>query len=161
MCQFSVNKWSIDTLFCSLWYMKNIKSQGVKNKFNGYPSNVRTKLLAIRALILEVANKTEEVGILEECLKWNEPSYLTSESKSGSTIRIDWKAKDPKNYHLYFNCRTKLIEIFKELYPDDFDYIGNRCISFRLSDTIPKKKLFKCIEIALTYNSRNYKNFFK
>ena len=54
-----------------------------------YPAPVRRKLEAVRRLILDTARKTEGVGALEEALKWGQVSYLTSESKSGSTVRID------------------------------------------------------------------------
>ena len=45
--------------------------------------------MKLRQLIFDVAAKTKDVGQLEETLKWGEPAYLTSESKSGSLIRID------------------------------------------------------------------------
>lgn len=129
--------------------------------FSVYPLIPQKKLQELRELIHDVAAKTEGVGKLEECLKWNELSFVTTETKSGSTIRIDWKKNDPDRYHLYFNCQTKLIPIFKELFPEDFSYGGNRSISFSLKQRIPKRKLSKCIEIALTYNLNNYKDFFK
>lgn len=132
----------------------------IKNLFSSYPEKARRDLENLRSLIHEVANKTAGVGEIKECLKWGELSFVTSETKSGSTIRIDWKKKDPERVHLYFNCQTKLISIYKELYPDEFDYGGNRSISFKLGDRVPKRKLSNCIEIALTYNLNNYKNFF-
>jgi hypothetical protein len=57
--------------------------------FDGYPKPVRARLLALRKLILDTAKTTKGVGAIEETLKWGQPSYLTSESKSGSTVRID------------------------------------------------------------------------
>lgn len=133
----------------------------IKNLFLDYPVKAQRDLEALRRLIHEVASKTDGVGEIEECLKWGELSFVTSETKSGSTIRIDWKKKDPERIHLYFNCQTKLISIYKELYPREFDYGGNRSISFKLGGNVPKRKLSKCIEIALTYNLNNYKDFFK
>lgn len=59
--------------------------------FDSYPEEMRVKLLFLRRLIYETAASLEEVGELEETLKWGEPSYLTPKSKSGSTIRIAWK----------------------------------------------------------------------
>ncbi len=140
---------------------KPFQNNKISQKFSSYPEDVRSKLLDLRNLILEVAAKTKGVGTLDECLKWNEPSFVTLESKSGSTIRIDWKKSDPERYHMYFNCNTKLVSIFKELFPDDFEYGGNRSLSFALKEKTPVKKLAKCIEIALTYNLNDYKNFFE
>ena len=131
----------------------------MKHLFKQYPKEAKIKLLELRQLILNVAAKTDGVGEIEECLKWGELSFVTSKTNSGSTIRIDWKERDPDHYHLYFNCQTKLISIFKELYPNDFIYGGNRSLSIPLKRRLPKKKLSKCIEIALTYKLKNYKEF--
>jgi uncharacterized protein YdhG (YjbR/CyaY superfamily) len=139
--------------------MIKFQNNDVKEKFSSYPKNIRVKLLELRELIFSVAAKTKGVGEIEECLKWNEPSYLTSQTKSGSTIRIDWKKNDPERIHLFVNCNTKLVEIYKELLPEGFDYGGNRSVSFPLNKSLPKRKLSKIIEVALTYNLNDYKNF--
>jgi hypothetical protein len=55
--------------------------------FSSYPKPIKTRLLALRRLILDTARNTKGVGALEETLKWGQPSYLTPETKSGSTIR--------------------------------------------------------------------------
>ena len=70
---------------------------------------------------------TEGVGALEETLKWGQPSYLTTESKSGSTVRIDQVKAEAGRYAVYFHCQTDLVETFRELYPD-LRYGGNRSI---------------------------------
>ena len=57
--------------------------------FDGYPRAVKAKLLALRRLIFDTAKTTKGVGTLEETLKWGQPSYRTTETRSGSTIRID------------------------------------------------------------------------
>ena len=61
--------------------------------FMSYPRDIRRKLIALRGLIFETAAATEGIGEFEETLKWDEPSCLTPETKSGSTVRIDWKEK--------------------------------------------------------------------
>lgn len=139
--------------------MTKFQNEDVKNKFSTYPKEAKEKLLELRELIFTVASKNKSVGELEECLKWNEPSYLTSQSKSRSTLRIDWKQKSPDQIHIYVNCKTKLITIYKELFSDDFEYDGNRCISLPINKRLPKRKLSKLIKIALTYNFNNYKDF--
>ena len=52
---------------------------------------------------------------------------------------------------LYFHCKTKLIDAFKELYGDTFQYKGNRAIVFDGVEVIPKKALTHCILLSLTY----------
>ncbi len=122
--------------------------------FDGYPRKMREKLLFLRQLILDTAAETEGVGELEETLKWGEPSYLTPKTKSGSTVRIDWKARDPDQYAIYFKCTTNLVESFREKYPEEFQYGGNRSIVFQKDEEVPVRELKDCISMALTYHLR-------
>lgn len=119
----------------------------VKQKFETYPENIAVLLNNIRNLIYSVAKQD---GILDitETLKWGEPSYI---SKNGSTIRFDWKAKYPDQYCIYFNCRTSLVETFKEVYGDIFMYEGNRAITFQTNQSLPLKELTHCISMSLRY----------
>lgn len=106
----------------------------------------------MRRLIFDAAAKTDGVGPLEETLRWGEPAYLTTHSKSGSTVRIAWKQAQPDRYGVYFHCQTNLVATFKQLYPDAFDYDGNRGISFAAADAVPVDELRHCITLALTYH---------
>jgi len=121
----------------------------VQPVFDQYPDSVREKMLHLRRLILDTAEETEGVTKLEEALKWGEPSYL---AKHGSTIRIDWKAKKPDQYAMYFKCTSQLVPTFKAVYGDTFEYEGNRAIVFQLDDSIPEEALKGCIAAGLTYH---------
>lgn len=103
-------------------------------------------------MIFDVAIKNRTIGVLEETLKWNEPAYIPSKTKSGSMVRIDWKKSNPNYYMMYFHCKTNLVSIFKERYGELFVYKGNRAIIFYIEDKIPKKALKEIIELSLTYN---------
>ncbi|MEQ8623708.1 MAG: DUF1801 domain-containing protein [Vicingaceae bacterium] len=129
--------------------MQLIVNPNVKSVFENYPLKVKNQLTALRDLVLEVANKTEGVEQLEETLKWGEPSYLT---KHGSTIRMDWKAKNPEQYALYFKCTSLLVPTFKTLYKEKFKFEGNRAIVFSLNEKIPQKEIMHCISLALRYH---------
>jgi hypothetical protein len=120
--------------------------------FAAYPKPLKPKLLALRRLILDTAKATKGVGALEETLKWGQPSYLTPETKSGSTIRIDQVKSADNQYALYFHCQTNLVETFRELYPTEFSYGGNRCIILDADDEVPKAALRHCVALALTYH---------
>jgi hypothetical protein len=128
--------------------MKNI----VRQKFNSYPKHIRPKMESLRNLIYEVAKNTEGVGELDETLKWGEPAYLTSKTKSGTTIRIDWKSKTPDQIGMYVSCNTNLISTFRSLFEDDLKFEGNRAIVFPAEKPIPKKQLMICIKMALRYH---------
>lgn len=103
----------------------------------------------LRQLIIDTASELLPEREIEETLRWGEPSYIT---KNGSTIRIDWKKSSPDNYAMYFNCKTKLIDTFKERYKDKFKFEGNRAIIFNENDEIPTNQLKHCISLALTYH---------
>jgi hypothetical protein len=124
--------------------------------FAAYPGPVKAKLLALRRLIFDTANSTEGVGALEETLKWGQPSYLTTASKSGSTIRIDQVKAEAGRYAVYFHCQTDLVETFRELYPE-LRYGGNRSILLDASEKLPEAALRHCVALALTYHLRKRK----
>lgn len=126
--------------------------KGVEAVFSAYPLPVQRRLLELRSLIFDVAKKTSGVGQLEEALRWGQPSYLTSETGSGSTIRIDQIRNEPSKYGIYFICTSGLIDDFKELYRDEMDFIGNRSIVFGIADRLPEDALRHCISLALTHH---------
>ena len=136
----------------------NFGNADVAAVFAAYPRDVKEKLLRLRELIFEVAAQTDGVGELEETLKWGQPSYLTTQSKSGSLIRIDRlhadadADADADGYAMYFHCQTTLVDTFKERYPDQFKFGGNRSLIFRTNHAIPFAPLRACIALALTYH---------
>lgn len=132
--------------------MENIsikQNRQTRLKFGSYPKEVYPKMNALRDLILETASEIDNIQKIVETLKWNEPSYLV---KNGSTIRMDWKTKTPDQYALYFNCNTSLVETFKAVYGNTFQYEKNRAIVFDIDDEIPRKELKECIKMAMKYH---------
>lgn len=121
--------------------------------FGGYPVPVKAKLLALRRLIFATAKSTKGVGALEETLKWGQPSYLTAETGSGSTIRIDQMKPAADQVAVYFHCQTNLVETFRELYPE-LSYSGNRAILLDVAGNLPEPALRHCLALALTYHLR-------
>jgi hypothetical protein len=128
-------------------------STAIDAVFAAYPPPVKAKLLALRRLIFDTAKTTKGVGGLEEALKWGQPSYLTTESKSGSTVRIDQLKSEAGGYAVYFHCQTDLVETFRELYPE-LRYGGNRAILLDAGEKLPEAALRHCIALALTYHAR-------
>jgi len=138
-----------------------IKDPQVSAIFEKYPQDIQQRLLHLRALIFEAAGEVENLGEIEETTKWGEPSYV---SKQGSTIRIDWKEKNPDQYCIYFHCKTKLVDTFREIYSDLFNFDGNRAIIFQINrvepeatfgsllEKFPEKELKHCIALSLNYH---------
>ena len=131
--------------------MRRFEDAKVAAVFDGYPRAVRTRLLALRKLIFEIAAKTDGVGKIEETLKWGQPSYLTTETRSGSTIRIDGIKGDDGRCAVYFICHTNLVERFRDLYGDTLRFEGNRGIVLDVKEPLPADELGHCVALALTY----------
>jgi len=122
--------------------------KNVEKKIATYPTKVAEYYLQIRALVYEVV-ETYGLGVVEETLKWNEPAYLV---KGGSTLRMDWRSRMPDNFYLFFNCKTRLVETFKEVYADVFEFEGNRTIKLNVNKPIPVDETKHCILMTLQYH---------
>ncbi len=128
-------------------------TDAVRIVLDSYPESIRDRLLAMRSLVFETAACTDGVGELTETLKWGEPAYLTK-SKSGSTIRLAWKPKQPEQFAMYLNCQTTLIETFRELAPEGVTFEGDRAMVFAPPFEVPRDFLIACITAALTYHQK-------
>ncbi len=135
--------------------MQPFADPAVAQVFSAYPEPLRAKLKKLREVIFATAKNTPGVGPLTETLKWGHPSYLTVETKSGSTIRIDAIHAKPGSYALYFHCQTTLVSDFRTQHGKTFRYEGNRALLFSVSEKIPEAELRDCIAQALTYHLKN------
>ena len=117
--------------------MNKFTNHVIQHKFDAYPEDIQKKMLFIRDLIFSTAASISKAGKIEETLKWGEPSYITAETRSGSTIRMDWKKSKPNQYAIYFNCKTNLVYTFKELYGNLFTYGDHRSLIFQKDDPLP------------------------
>ena len=103
----------------------------------------------LRELVQQTAKETEQVTKLEETLKWNEPSFVT---KIGSTLRMDWKEKTPHQYAMYFQCSSRLVETFRVVFDETFEFEGNRAVVFQIDQKLPIPELKECIRATLMYH---------
>ena len=129
--------------------MKPNMSQQVADVTADYPADAKAVFSKVRQLVLDVAKDTVGVDKTEETLKWGEPSYL---AEGGSTVRMKWSDKNPEQFSLYFNCNSILVETFKELYLDEFEYDGNRAMSFSIDKPVPEDALKHCLSMAMQYH---------
>ncbi|EDQ06767.1 hypothetical protein DSM14862_00510 [Sulfitobacter indolifex] len=130
------------------------QNDAVKNTFAGFSETVRPGLLELRRLIFDVA-ETENVGRIEETLKWGQPAYLTPESKSGTTLRLG--VPKAGGYALFVHCQTTIIPDARAVFADAFTYDGNRAVLFNAQSEIAIAPLALLIAQALTYHRRNKK----
>jgi hypothetical protein len=119
--------------------------------FERYPVEVRKQLLRVRKLIFDTAASLEGVGPIEETLRWGEPSYLTTQSGTGTMVRINQLPRNERAFGIYFHCQTNLVETFRARYARLFEFEGNRALVFDVEDELPEAELKDCIAMALTY----------
>jgi hypothetical protein len=129
--------------------LKLVSDDKVSLVFENYPEHVKSSMYQLRSLVIETAGEMEEITSLEETLKWGDPSYV---AKHGSTLRMDWKAKNPNQFALYFKCTSKLVETFRLVFKDLFEYENNRAILFRIDEKIPVPEVKECIKATLRYH---------
>jgi hypothetical protein len=126
----------------------------VATAFAAFPGRVRARLLEVRDLVFETAADIEGVGPLTETLKWGEPAYLTEATRSGTTIRLSRFRSSERECAVMFNCRTTLVDDFRERFPGVFAYEKNRAILLDARAMLPKAPLSACVGMALTYHRR-------
>lgn len=126
-----------------------------RDALSDLPDDLNGKLMALRKLILQTATENPAIGPLEETLKWGEPSFLTSATKSGTTIRINRHNKDDSQYAMYVHCQTDLLDRYRQLYGDILTLDGNRAVVFNVAEEPPLDAVKHCIAMALTYHLKD------
>ena len=132
--------------------MQSFDDSNIKDVFDAFPDEVRPTLLAVRELIFNVAANNDDIGALSERLRWGQVSYLTKQTKSGSTVRID--ALSRHKIAIYFICTSNLVEEFRRHYGDLLTFSKNRAIHLDPDKALPTNAIKHCIELALTYRLR-------
>ncbi len=81
---------------------------------------------------------------------------FNQKNKKWEYHKINRKKDQEDHYAIYFKCTANLVPAFKEKFPQEFDFEGDRSIVFKLDDEVPVIELKQCIALALTYH-RNKK----
>lgn len=106
----------------------------------------------LKSIIFATAAESPRIGPLDESLKWGEPSFTPQKKNVGSSVRL---AQRDGAVAVMFICTTKLVDRFREIYPDDFNFEGSRALVFTAGEAIPKEQLKHCIAMALTNKLTN------
>ncbi|MBL4855055.1 MAG: hypothetical protein JKY25_12575 [Robiginitomaculum sp.] len=122
----------------------------ISKKLASYPETLAVRLGQVRQLIRGIAASNKSIGMIEESLKWGQISFATLRPKSGTPMRIDGDV-DAGTYSLFVPCSTNLIEGFRTVHPDLFNYYGNREIRMDLNAPLPKAELSLFIAASLRY----------
>lgn len=118
-----------------------------------WPPRAQAAFHTIRGLLREIATDPR-IGPLTETLKWGEPAFLTEATKSGSALRVAWKARAPGRIGLYVNCRTSLAETVREIHPYAFTFEGRRGLLVALDRPLPEQAVRHAADLALRYHLR-------
>ncbi|MEM5475551.1 DUF1801 domain-containing protein [Pacificibacter sp. AS14] len=131
-------------------HVYDIDNPAVAQVFAEFSPFERVGLLGLRQLIFDVAARDADIGQIEETLKWGQPAYLPSKTKSGTTLRLGL----PKTggFAILVHCQTTVISDFRALFGDDFAYDGNRAVVFSKGDVVQTDKLVLLVSAALRYH---------
>ena len=125
-----------------------LSPRSVSDVVANWPKDAQRRFQQLCAVVHEVAAGDPRVAPLTETLKWGEPSFLT---KTGTTLRIAWKAKTPDEIGLFVIFRTDLLDQTRSLYPDAFRYEGTRALFLSLAAPIPEQAVAHLASRTQTY----------
>ncbi|MEM9342915.1 MAG: DUF1801 domain-containing protein [Pseudomonadota bacterium] len=123
----------------------------VLSAYDEMPEGVREQLLGVRAVIFEVADGDPRIGMLTETLKWGQPSYLTAETKAGTTVRLGIHSSGAGA--VFVHCQTTLADEIRMACGDALVIDGARAIVLP-DGALPAAPLRLAIHAALTYHVR-------
>jgi hypothetical protein len=112
----------------------------------------RSGLLKLRDLILDTAQDLPEAGRIEEVLRWGQPSYITPETRTGSTLRLGVPKQG--RFALFVHCQSRLIPEFLEAFPAWDRIEGTRAVLFEHPDEVEPMRHGWLIARALIYKIR-------
>ncbi|MFT6674686.1 MAG: hypothetical protein ACJAVM_000869 [Sulfitobacter sp.] len=116
-----------------------------------WPGPAQQGLWACRAIFHDVAAQAG-IGVLEESLKWGQPSWRPQRPRTGSTLRISWDAATPQILPLFVDCKTDLAARMQTLYPDLAANDGRRRIGFDLHGALPAQAIAHLAQMTFCYH---------
>lgn len=129
--------------------MTEFQSQAVKAVFGAFPASASAKLTAVRSEIFQIGKQLPEIALIEESLKWGQPSYATN-PKTGTPIRLGLHEEDQPA--LFVHCQTTLVAVHRGIAPPSVKFIDNRAILLTDFDDAENAFLNTFITAALTYH---------
>lgn len=134
--------------------MRSFRNSEVQATFDQYPPKPRHRLLQLRELIFDAARELDTIGELQESLRWGEPSYVPVRRRTGTPVRLGWKASSPDEISLLVHCQTSLISDFAGTLSGPLRTDGNRRIVLNVEGDLPAGPLTLFVQAAFTYHRR-------
>ena len=120
----------------------------VQAAYDAMPSASRDTLLAVRAMIYDLAADLP-VGRIEETLKWGQPSYATPDTKAATPIRLG--VTKTGTAAIFTHCQSSVMADFQAICSPDLIFDGNRALHLPADAMPPLKNLTPLLHAALTY----------
>jgi len=130
--------------------LRPFANAAVEKAFAAFPDEMQKTAIALRDLIFDVAAQTPQAGPIEETLRWGQPAYLTSQTKSGSTLRIG--VMKTGEVAIFAHCATTIISTYAATFPDMDRIEGNRAVVFENANALVPERLRLLIRHGLTYH---------
>lgn len=121
--------------------------------FAHWPNAAQNTALSVRTLCWRVA-EAAGIGPLSESLKWGQPAWRPIKPRTGSTLRISWRADAPDRLDLFVDCKTDLAARFTAQFPDAFDSDARRRLTIATVAPVPEDALRHLAHQTFTYHRR-------
>ncbi|MEO1399191.1 MAG: DUF1801 domain-containing protein [Pseudomonadota bacterium] len=125
----------------------------VETAFATMPSEAGAVLRRVREQIMAQSSANSTIGKVTETLKWGQPSYLTEQTKSGSTLRLG-VTKESKKPAIFVHCQSSLAEEIRELYGDTLSLPDKRHVVLPSRIEEHADALDHIVSLILTYHAR-------
>ncbi|MFK7835058.1 MAG: hypothetical protein AB8B60_02450 [Sulfitobacter sp.] len=110
-------------------------------------------LWTCRTLFHEIAEEND-LGPLDETLKWGQPSWRPTRPRTGSTLRMGWSAAHPDRLSFFVDCKTDLASRMRDMYPDLPQNDGRRQLGIDLGKDLPLQAVSHMAQMTLAYHLR-------
>lgn len=118
-----------------------------------WPAPAQSVIWTCRTLFHRIAQENN-IGVLDETLKWGQPSWRPRRARTGSTLRMNWSPASPDQMSFFVDCKTDLAARMATLYPTPFSNDGRRRLDMSLALPLPEQALAHLAEMTFTYHLR-------
>ena len=116
--------------------------------FDAAPEAVRARLYGLRAMAFAAAEATGTLP-LEESLKWGQPAFRPKAPRTGTTLRLGWRAEACT---LFVPCQTDLLDQYRARFAGLFAFDGDRAVHVPVAPGRDEAALQQMMAMALTYH---------
>ncbi|MBY5932280.1 hypothetical protein KUV51_04645 [Tateyamaria omphalii] len=129
----------------------NMTPTDILARVETWPTPAQTHFLRTRTLVHEVAT-SEDIGPLDESLKWGQPAWRPTRARTGSTLRVDWSPSTPNRLLAFVDCKTDLAAQMDLRFPGQFHNDGRRALGFDTETPLDEDAVWQLAQLTLTYH---------